>query len=126
MCLNWGCIPTKALLRSAEVLELCRRAGEFGVTAADVSFDFAAIIERSRQVAAKISKGVAYLFRKNQVTHVTGTARLVGAGVVEVDEPTAPSTSSGRRTSWSPPAPGRGRCPGSSSTASASSPTARP
>ncbi len=84
ICLNWGCIPTKALLRSAEVLELCRRASEFGVVAKEVSFDFGAIIERSRAVARRISKGVAYLFRKNGIQHVAGTARLAGAGKVVV------------------------------------------
>jgi dihydrolipoamide dehydrogenase len=84
ICLNWGCIPTKALLRSAEVLELARRAVEFGVVATEVTFDFGAMIERSRGVAKKISKGVAYLFKKNKVTHIQGSGRLGGAGVVEV------------------------------------------
>ena len=84
ICLNWGCIPTKALLRSAEVLELARRAGEFGVVAKEVGYDFTAMVARSRGVATKISKGVAYLFKKNKVTHVAGTARLGGAGVVNV------------------------------------------
>ncbi len=83
-CLNWGCIPTKALLRSAEILELCHRANEFGIQVEGVSYDFAAIIKRSRDIAAKISKGVAYLFRKNKITHVAGTARLGGAGQVIV------------------------------------------
>src|SRR5690606_18067195 len=84
VCLNWGCIPTKALLRSAEVLELARRAGEFGVKVGEVEADFPAIVARSRGVAAKISKGVAYLFKKHKVRHVSGTARLLGAGKVEV------------------------------------------
>jgi dihydrolipoamide dehydrogenase len=84
VCLNWGCIPTKALLRSAEVLELARRAAEFGVVASGVGYDFGAMIERSRGVAKKISKGVAFLFRKNKITHIQGTARLAGAGVVVV------------------------------------------
>lgn len=87
-CLNWGCIPTKALLRSAEVLELCHRAGEFGVVAKDVSFDFGKIIERSRGVAARISKGVGFLFRKNKIRHLAGTARLGGAGRVLVGDDT--------------------------------------
>jgi dihydrolipoamide dehydrogenase len=85
ICLNWGCIPTKALLRSAEVLDLARRAGEFGVVAKEVGYDFPAMIARSRGVATKISKGVAFLFKKNKVTHIAGTARLGGAGVVHVD-----------------------------------------
>ena len=85
ICLNWGCIPTKALLRSAEVLELARRAGEFGVVAKEVGYDFAAMVQRSRGVATKISRGVAFLFKKNKVTHIQGTARLGGAGVVHVE-----------------------------------------
>jgi dihydrolipoamide dehydrogenase len=85
ICLNWGCIPTKALLRSAEVLETCRRAGEFGVVAKEVSFDFPAMIERSRAVSRKISKGVEFLLRKNRIRHIAGTARLGGAGTVEIE-----------------------------------------
>ncbi len=76
ICLNWGCIPTKALLRSAEVLELIHRAKEFGIHVDGVRVDFPAIIQRSRDVAAQISKGVAFLFRKNKITHVVGTAAL--------------------------------------------------
>jgi dihydrolipoamide dehydrogenase len=85
ICLNWGCIPTKALLRSAEILELALRASEFGVRAENVGYDFGAIIERSRKVSQKISKGVGYLFRKNKITHIQGTGRLGGAGKVIVE-----------------------------------------
>jgi dihydrolipoamide dehydrogenase len=92
ICLNWGCIPTKALLRSAEVLELARRAVEFGVIAENVSADFGAMVERSRGVATKISKGVAFLFKKNKITHVQGTARLGGAGQVHVEREGAKRT----------------------------------
>jgi dihydrolipoamide dehydrogenase len=84
ICLNWGCIPTKALLRSAEVLETCKRASEFGIRVEKVDFDFDAIIARSRGISAKISKGVAYLLKKNNVQHLQGTARLGGAGTVVV------------------------------------------
>lgn len=77
ICLNWGCIPTKALLRSAEVLELVHRAKEFGIVVEGVRADFPAIIKRSRDVADKISKGVAFLFRKNKIDHLVGTARLL-------------------------------------------------
>src|SRR5436853_3440991 len=66
ICLNWGCIPTKALLRTAEVLELFHRAKEFGLSADNIQADFPAIIQRSRDIAAKISKGVQFLFKKNQ------------------------------------------------------------
>jgi dihydrolipoamide dehydrogenase len=84
ICLNWGCIPTKALLRSAEVLDLARRAREFGVIAEGVTYDFGAMIERSRGVSAKISRGVAYLFKKNKIVHIPGSARLGGAGQVHI------------------------------------------
>jgi len=78
ICLNWGCIPTKALLRSAEVLELFHRAKEFGlVLEGTVRPDFTGIIQRSRDVASKISKGVAFLFKKNKITHIQGTAKLL-------------------------------------------------
>lgn len=76
ICLNWGCIPTKALLRSAEVLELFHRAKEFGLTVQQVGHDLGAIIQRSRDIATKISKGVAFLLRKNKIAHIAGTARL--------------------------------------------------
>ena len=77
ICLNWGCIPTKALLRSAEVLETFHRAKEFGIIAGDAHADFPAMIQRSREIADKVSKGVGFLFKKNKVTHVTGTATLL-------------------------------------------------
>ena len=89
ICLNWGCIPTKALLRTAEVLELFHRAKEFGIVVeGTVRPDFGAIIQRSRDVAAKISKGVAFLFKKNKITHVQGTAKLLGGGKVKVGDQT--------------------------------------
>jgi dihydrolipoamide dehydrogenase len=85
ICSNWGCIPTKALLRSAEVLDLCRRAEEFGVKIeGKVGFDFAQIMERSRKVVALQERGIHSLYKKNKVEHVQGTARLAGAGKVAV------------------------------------------
>ena len=77
ICLNWGCIPTKALLKSAEILEYAHRAREFGVIVEGVRADFPAIIKRSRDIADKISKGVGFLFRKNKIEHVPGTAKLL-------------------------------------------------
>jgi dihydrolipoamide dehydrogenase len=77
ICLNWGCIPTKALLRSAEVFETFERAKEFGVVLeGHARPDLAAMIQRSRDVSAKISKGVQFLFKKNKIEHVPGTATL--------------------------------------------------
>src|ERR1051325_1306609 len=77
ICLNWGCIPTKALLRSAEVLDTFQRAKEFGIIAGEVRADFPAIIQRSRGIADKVSKGVGFLFRKNKIAHIAGTATLL-------------------------------------------------
>ncbi|MBI2319523.1 MAG: dihydrolipoyl dehydrogenase [Betaproteobacteria bacterium] len=84
VCLNWGCIPTKALLRSAEVLQLMRNAEAFGLAAAEVSFDLARVVKRSRAVAAQLQAGVKHLLRKNKVTVIEGHGRLAGKGKVEV------------------------------------------
>jgi dihydrolipoamide dehydrogenase len=84
ICLNWGCIPTKALLRNAEVLQLFRRAGEFGVTVENLRADYAVAHGRSRQVSERMSKGVEFLFRKNKITLVSGRGELVGPGAVKV------------------------------------------
>ncbi len=77
VCLNWGCIPTKALLKSAEVFATLSHAKDFGIVAPDLSFDFAAVMKRSRQVADRMAKGVEFLFKKNNVTHFSGTGRLI-------------------------------------------------
>jgi dihydrolipoamide dehydrogenase len=77
ICLNWGCIPTKALLRSAELLETMHRAQEFGILVGEVRADFPAVIQRSRAIADKVSKGVGFLFRKNKIAHLAGTATLL-------------------------------------------------
>ena len=84
ICLNWGCIPTKALLRTSELYTAMRHAGEFGLAADNVRFDLARVIERSRKVAARLSNGVAYLMRKNKITVIDGTARLKGEGRIAV------------------------------------------
>ncbi len=84
ICLNWGCIPTKALLRSAEVLEQARQGREFGVVVEGVRPDLAAMVRRSRQVARRLNRGVGHLMKKNGITVVEGHGRLDGAGVVRV------------------------------------------
>jgi dihydrolipoamide dehydrogenase len=84
VCLNWGCIPTKALLRSAEVYREFRRAGEFGLSADNIGFDLEAIVARSRAAAARLENGVRGLLRKNKVTVHSGAARLAGPGKVDV------------------------------------------
>ncbi|MGN6106304.1 MAG: dihydrolipoyl dehydrogenase [Kofleriaceae bacterium] len=77
ICLNWGCIPTKALLRSAEMLDHIRHAKDFGIVVGSVEPDFPAIISRSRGIADKVSKGIGFLFRKNKIDSIAGTAKLL-------------------------------------------------
>ena len=72
ICLNWGCIPTKALLRSSEIYHLLHRLDDFGFSAKDISFDAGKVVARSRAVAKQLSNGVAYLLRKNKVTVFDG------------------------------------------------------
>ncbi|HWE06389.1 MAG TPA: dihydrolipoyl dehydrogenase [Rhizomicrobium sp.] len=84
ICLNWGCIPTKALLRSSEIWHLMHRLKEFGFSADNLQFDLARIVERSRKVAAQLSNGVAFLMKKNKIEVVPGEARLSGGGKVAV------------------------------------------
>ena len=84
ICLNWGCIPTKALLRTSELYHTMKRAAEFGLAADNVRFDLPRVVERSRKVAERLSDGVAYLMRKNKITVIDATARLKGAGRIAV------------------------------------------
>ena len=84
ICLNWGCIPTKALLRTSELYTAMRRAGEFGLACDNVRFDLPGVVERSRKVAERLSNGVAYLMRKNKIEVIKGTARLRGQGRIAV------------------------------------------
>lgn len=85
VCLNWGCIPTKALLRSAEVVSLLERGSEFGFAVSGVELDFATAVERSRKVSERLVKGVGFLMRRNDVDVVEGRGVLKSAGTVEVD-----------------------------------------
>ena len=80
ICLNWGCIPTKALLRSSEINHLLHRLDDFGFSAKDISFDAGKVVARSRAVAKQLSNGVAYLLRKNKVTVFDGHGHLAGKG----------------------------------------------
>ena len=86
ICLNWGCIPTKALLRSSELWHLLHRAEEFGFTVTDAKFDLGKIVKRSRAVAGQLSNGVKHLLRKNKVTVIDGHARLAGKGKLKVEK----------------------------------------
>ena len=85
VCLNWGCIPTKALLRNAEVLSLAQRGEEFGLQIQGLTADYRKAQVRSRQVAERLTRGIAYLMRKNDVIVVAGAAQLRTATRVEVD-----------------------------------------
>jgi dihydrolipoamide dehydrogenase len=85
ICLNWGCIPTKALLRSGEVFDLMHHLKDFGFSAEKLSYDTTAVVKRSRKIAGQLSKGVAHLLKKNKVTVFDGTGRLAGAGSIEVE-----------------------------------------
>ncbi|MBL3704745.1 dihydrolipoyl dehydrogenase [Sulfitobacter sp. BDSS02] len=84
ICLNWGCIPTKALLRTSEVYHLMERAKEFGLSADKIGFDLDAVVKRSRQVAGQLSGGIGHLMKKNKITTVMGEAKLTGKGKVAV------------------------------------------
>ncbi|MEM9319912.1 MAG: dihydrolipoyl dehydrogenase [Pseudomonadota bacterium] len=84
ICLNWGCIPTKAMLRSSEVFHLMHRAKEFGLSATGIDYDLDAVVARSRAVAKQLSGGVGHLMKKNKVTVVMGEATLPAKGTVSV------------------------------------------
>ncbi|MEL6168156.1 MAG: dihydrolipoyl dehydrogenase [Pseudomonadota bacterium] len=97
ICLNWGCIPTKAMLRSSEIFHLMHRASEFGLKADGVGYDLDAVVKRSRAVAKQLSSGVSHLVKKNKITAIMGEAKLTGKGKVSVttekgtEELTAPN-----------------------------------
>jgi len=84
ICLNWGCIPTKALLRSAEIFHYMQHAKDYGLKADNVSFDPAAVVKRSRGVSKRLSDGVGFLFRKNKITTIWGEATIDAPGKVTV------------------------------------------
>ena len=84
VCLNWGCIPTKALLRVSELRHTLGRLGDFGITVGEVSVDIEKVVAHSRKVADQLSRGVAYLMKKNGVAVIQGHARLAGPGALEV------------------------------------------
>lgn len=88
VCLNWGCIPTKSLLKSAQVLEYAQHAEAYGVKIEKAEPDFDAMIARSRGVADKMSKGIQYLFKKNNITVISGTGKLLPGKKVEVSTET--------------------------------------
>ncbi len=86
ICLNWGCIPTKALLKSAQVFEYIKHAKDYGITVSDYSSDFGAVIKRSRGVAEGMSKGVAFLMKKNKIDVISGAGKVKVGKKVEVTD----------------------------------------
>jgi len=90
ICLNWGCIPTKALLRSAEVGHILHHLGDYGFSAKDIAFDTKKIVERSRKVAKQLSNGVGFLMRKHKITVIDGHATLSGGGKLSVAKDNKP------------------------------------
>src|SRR5437660_643346 len=86
ICLNWGCIPTKALLRTAEVYHLMQHADAYGLKADNIGYDAKKIVERSRKIAAQLSGGIRHLMKKNKVTVLDGHGKLLGKGKLSVEK----------------------------------------
>ncbi|MDB5394330.1 MAG: lpdA, partial [Rhodospirillales bacterium] len=86
ICLNWGCIPTKALLRTSEIYGILHHLDEYGLSAKEISYNPKKVVERSRKVAKQLSDGVKYLLKKNKVTVIDGAAKLAGEGKIAVTE----------------------------------------
>ena len=91
ICLNWGCIPTKALLRSAEIYHYMKHAKNYGLSADNISFDPAAVVQRSRGVSGRLNGGVAMLLKKNKVSVIWGEAKLTKPGEIVVSAPSKPA-----------------------------------
>ena len=85
-CLNWGCIPSKALLKSAELFNKINHCEEFGITVKDASYDFTKIIQRSRGVSGTMAKGIEFLFKKNKVDYIKGVGTITVPGMIEVTD----------------------------------------
>lgn len=96
ICLNWGCIPTKALMKSAQVFEYMKHASDYGIQVnGDVKADFEAVVKRSRDVASGMSKGVQFLFKKNKIDHIAGHGKVIPGKKVEVTD------TEGKKTEYS-------------------------
>src|SRR5216684_935331 len=89
ICLNWGCIPTKALLRSAEIFHYMQHAGDYGLSAEKVSYDAKAVVQRSRGVSKRLNDGVGFLMKKNKVTVIWGEAVIDAPGKITVKKSAA-------------------------------------
>ncbi len=96
ICLNWGCIPTKALLRSSEINHLLHNMEQYGFSAKEITFDAKKIVERSRKVAKQLSNGVAFLMKKQKITVIPGEAKLAGGGKLTVTKDGKTETVTGK------------------------------
>ncbi|MQF98017.1 MAG: dihydrolipoyl dehydrogenase [SAR202 cluster bacterium] len=85
VCLNWGCVPSKAMLRNAEIINLMKSAGQFGISFNDFSFDVNKAVSRSRRIVNRLGRGIEFLLKKNSVTHVKGRAEILTNGSILVD-----------------------------------------
>ena len=86
ICLNWGCIPTKALLRTSEINHLLHHLPEYGFAAVEAKFELDKVVKRSRAVAKQLSSGVGYLLKKHKVTVIDGSGKLAGKGTLAVEK----------------------------------------
>jgi len=86
VCLNWGCIPTKALLKNAEILNQINSSHKYGINVEHVSFDFKSNIQRSRDIASRLSKGIEFLIKKNNIAHINGFGKLTSEKEVLVQK----------------------------------------
>ena len=84
VCLNWGCIPTKALLKNAEIFYYIKNAERYGINIPEYTVDFETTINRSRQIANQLSKGIAFLMKKNKITHIEGVGKLTSLTSIEI------------------------------------------
>jgi dihydrolipoamide dehydrogenase len=123
ICLNWGCIPTKALLRSAEIYHYMQHAKDYGLVAKEIEADLEAVVKRSRGVARQLNQGVTHLMKKNKIAVHMGTGVFKNANTLEVKGEKGTETLTAN-TSSSPPARGRGTCRSPRPTASACGPIA--
>ena len=131
VCLNWGCIPTKALIHNADVLETLREATKLGFSFDNLTVDYSAAVKRSRSVAERQTKGVAFLMRKNKIDVIEGHGVFTDAHTVkvspsEINPDARRAHGHVRRTSSSRSAHAHAACPAQTSTASRSSSTATP
>ena len=92
VCLNWGCIPTKALLKSAQVFDYINHAADYGITVKEHKADFEGMVKRSRGVAEGMSKGIAFLMKKNKIEVIKGAAKLAGKGKIAVTDASGNTT----------------------------------